>query len=117
MIQNTNCAVDSPADPVLDEMIGNMVEAVLSGVRLDHLYAEQDIRKVLRYSLTRKYPGNKFTIQRYNGCHVLAATSKISDHNIHARAAGLNIKSTPTRFEAQNISDLFTCFVVLDKAK
>lgn len=110
-------AVNKLGDPAMDAIIDNMIDTALSGVRLDRLYAEREICLALRYSLIQKYPGNKFIIQSYNGSHVLAATGKIDDHAIHARAAGLNIKSTPTRFEAKNIFDLFTCFVVLDGVK
>lgn len=117
MIQSTIYAVNRPGDAEMDNLIGNMIDTVLSGVRLDRLYAEQDIRRALRYALARKYPGNKFTIQPFNGSHVLAATGQIDDHAIHTRAARLSIKATPTRFEAKNIFDLFNCFVVVDNAK
>ena len=104
-------------DPALNEMISSMIGAALNGIKLDHLYDERDICRALHYALARKYPGNKFIIQRHNGCHILATTGKIDDHVIHIRAAGLNIKSTPTRFEARDLADLFTCFILLDNAK
>lgn len=104
-------------DPALNEMVSSMVGAVLNGIKLDHLYDQRDIYRALHYALARKYPGIKFIIQPFNGSHVLAATGKIDDHTIHTRAAGLDIKSTPTRFEAKNLEDLFTCFVLLDNAK
>ncbi len=112
MTQNMNLS-----ESAQNEIINTMIDAALSGINLENLYTEQDIRKALRSSLAQKYPEKKFTLQKYDGSCVLAVSGEINDHIIHTRASGLGIKSTPTLFKAKSFIDLFTCFVLLDEAR
>lgn len=105
----------------LEKASAEMIDAALNDKERFLLYGEDFIRKVMRYKLDKKYPKKILLIGILNEKQVLATDAEIEDCviNIHARALNISVRSSEgfSIFEANNLTDLFTCFVPFDKAR